>query len=71
MFIAQSNKRQYSKLLKDLKNQFTHGTNGYPQLVMQAFKLLNEFKCWQPKVAPDVSGTAFTQNNTTTKSDDW
>ena len=58
-------------MLKDLENQFTHGTNGYPQSVIQAFKLLNKFKCWQPKAAPDVSGTMFAQNDTTTRNDDW
>ena len=43
IFLAQSDKRRYRKLLEDLKNMYTHRSDGYPQDMVQVFKLLNEF----------------------------
>ena len=43
--------------------------------MVQAFKLINEFKHWQPRVAaPDIQSTAFTQQSNHSNSesnDDW
>ena len=43
IFLAQSDKRRYEKLLENLKNTYTHGNDDYPQDMVQAFKLLNKF----------------------------
>ena len=71
MFLVQCNKRCYGRLLKDLKNNYTRVVDGYPQSIIQAFKLLNKYKCWQPRAAvPNVQGTAFAQSGGG-KDDDW
>ena len=63
MFLAQSDKWQYRKLLKDFENSHTCVTNTYPQNMVTTFKLINKFKHWQPGVmTPDVQSTAFAQN---------
>ena len=62
MFIAQANKCRYEKLQEDLENTYTWGNQDYPQNMVTAFKLLNEFKNWQPHVmVQDVQATAFAQ----------
>ena len=61
MFIHQSDRRRYGKLSEDLENSFTKGNDDYPQNLVSAYHLINEFKCWQPKPnSPDSSGVAFT-----------
>ena len=71
MFLVQCNKWHYGRLLKDLENNYTRVVDGYPQSIVQAFKLLNEYKCWQPRVAaPDVQSTTFAQSGGG-KDDDW
>lgn len=62
MFITQADKHHYGKLQEDLENTFTWGNKDYPENMVQAFKLLNEFKNWQPCVmVPDAQATAFSQ----------
>ena len=60
IFLAQCNKRQYGKLLEELENGYTRGQDGYPSDMVTAFKMINEYKCWQPTKPTEVSGTAFT-----------
>ena len=78
MFLAQADKRRYGKLQEDLENAFTRGNSDYPQNMVQAFKLINEFKHWQPRsTVADVTTTAFAQkgsrnnNQNNNGSDDW
>ena len=62
MFVMQSNKWQTRKLIKKLENNYMCGTDGYPTDMVQAFKILNKFKQWQPPMrAPDVTKMAFAQ----------
>ena len=71
MFLVHCNKWHYGWLLKDLENNYTRAVDGYPQSIVQAFKLLNEYKCWQPRAAaPNVQGTTFAQSGGG-KDDDW
>ena len=48
MFLAQSDKQYFGKLVEELKNDFTKGNDNYPINMVQAFKLLNKYKNWQP-----------------------
>ena len=62
MFIVQADKQHYGKLCEDLENTYTQGNKDYPKMMVQAFKLINEFKHWQLKATtPDVQSTAFSQ----------
>ena len=64
MFIHQSDRRRCGKLSEDLENSFTKGNDDYPENLVSAYHLINEYKCWQPKsAAPDSSGVAFAQKN--------
>ena len=62
MFIHQSDRRRYGKLSEDLENSFTKGNDDYPNNLVSAYHLINEYKCYQPKsAAPESSGVAFAQ----------
>jgi len=62
MFIHQSDRRRYGKLSEELENSFTKGNNDYPNNLVSAYHLINEYKNWSPKQAiPDVQGVAFAQ----------
>jgi hypothetical protein len=39
-FLLGINKSQYGKLVKDLENDYTQGTNNYPSTLQQAYSLL-------------------------------
>jgi hypothetical protein len=70
MFIYQSDRRLYGKLSEDLENSFIKGNADYPDNLVSAYHLINEYKCWQPKsAAPDSSGVAFAQKNSKGKDD--
>jgi hypothetical protein len=65
MFIRQSDRRRYGKLSEDLENSFTKGNDDYPDNLVSAYHLINEYKCWNPiRTAPEASSVAFA---TTTK----
>jgi hypothetical protein len=64
MFLHQSDRRCYGKLLKELKNSFTRGNDHYPGTLVKAFHLISEYKHYEAKVvAPDASTVAFAQKN--------
>jgi hypothetical protein len=42
MFLHQSDRRQYSKLLEELENDFTKGNDDYPDTLVKAYHLLSE-----------------------------
>jgi hypothetical protein len=72
MFLHQSDRRQYGKLLEELENDFTKGNDdSYPDTLVKAYHLLSEYKHYQPKkfVPTDSSSSvAFVQK---TKSMSW
>ena len=43
IFLAQSDKRRYRKLLDNLENTYTHGNDDYLQDMVQEFKFFNKF----------------------------
>jgi hypothetical protein len=44
MFLHQSDRRQYGKLLEELENDFTKGNDDYPQTLVKAYHLLCKYK---------------------------
>jgi hypothetical protein len=62
MFIHQSDRRRYGKLSEELENSFTKGNDDYPDNLVSAYHLINEYKCWKPTSStPESSGVAFAQ----------
>jgi hypothetical protein len=62
--------------LEELENSFTKGNDDYPDNLVSAYHLINEYKNWQPRSAiPEPTGVAFTQKgagkNNKDKNDDW
>ena len=68
MFLSQCDKRRYGKLLEELENGYTRGQDGYPKDMVTAFKMINEYKNWQPTKAAEVTGTAFATSGKKSKS---
>ena len=48
-FIYQADPLRYGRLKEELKNDFTKGSDTYPQDMVKAYQLLNEYKNWTPK----------------------
>jgi hypothetical protein len=79
MFVHQSDRRRYGKLSEELENAFTKGNDDYPDNLVSAYHLINEYKNWQPRSAiPESSGVAFTQKGSkknkpkdNDKSEEW
>ena len=63
MFLHQSDRRRYGKLLEELENDFTKGNDDYPQTLVKAYHLLCEYKHYTPKFVPtdSSSSVAFVQ----------
>jgi hypothetical protein len=61
-FVLQCDRRCYGKLLEELENDFTKGHSNYPQDMVKAYQLLNEYKQWRPTLSiPKSEGVAFAQ----------
>jgi hypothetical protein len=70
MFIFQSDRRRYGKLSEELENSFTKGNDDYPDNLVSAYHLINEYKCWKPPSStPDPTGVAFSQKGAKGKQD--
>ena len=48
-FISQTDPRRYRQLKEELENDFTKGSDTYPQDMVKAYQLMNEYKNWVPK----------------------
>ena len=72
-FISQADTRKYGRLKEELENDFTKGSNTYPQEMVKVYKLLNEYQNWTPKhQMPESTGVAFSQTvSVDKKKDDW
>jgi hypothetical protein len=70
MFLHQSDRRQYGKLLEELENDFTKDNDDYPDTLVKVYHLLSEYKHYQPKFVPtdSSSSVAFVQKNTKSSS---
>ena len=71
--ISQVNPRRYGRLKEELENDFTKGSDTYPQDMVKAYQLLNEYKNWTPKhQIPESTGVAFSQTISVNKNkNDW
>jgi hypothetical protein len=58
MFLHQSDRHQYGKLLEELENDFTKGNDDYPQTLVKAYHLLSGYKHYQPKFVPTDSSSS-------------
>ena len=72
-FISQADPRRYGRLKEELENDFTKGSDTYPQDMVKAYQLLNKYKNWVPKNhMPESTGVAFSQTvSVDKKKDDW
>ena len=72
-FISQADTRRYGRLKEELENDFTKGSDTYPQDMVKAYQLLNKYKNWTPKhQIQESTGVAFSQNvSVDKKKDDW
>jgi hypothetical protein len=79
MFIHQSDRRRFGKLSEELENSFTKGNDDYPDNLVSAYHLINEYKHYTPRSAvPGSSGVEFAQkiekgndNHNKNKDDSW
>ena len=72
-FISQADPLRYRRLKEELENDFTKGSDTYPQDMVRAYQLLNEYNNWTPKHhMPESTGVAFSQTvSVDNKKDDW
>ena len=71
-FISQANPRRYGWLKEELENDFTKGSDTYPQDMVKAYKSLNQYKNWTPKhQIPESTGVAFSQTVSVDKKKDY
>ena len=67
-FISQADPKRYGRLKEELENDYTKGTDSYPQDMVKAYQLINEYKHWTPRTyVPEASGIAFSKKTTETK----
>jgi hypothetical protein len=76
MFLQQSDRRRFGKLLEELENDFTKGNDDYPTTLVNAYRLISEYKHWEPRSTPsESSAVAFAQrsvkDNENVKDDSW
>lgn len=77
--MSSSDRHHYGKLSKELENAFTKGNDDYPDNLISAYHLINEYKNWQPRSAiPEPTGVAFAQKGSkkgkgkgSDKSEEW
>ena len=70
LFLQFADKRRFGKLIEDLENNFTRGSDEYPRDLVTAYKMINEFKHWTPRqTVSDSQSTVFSQKSET--KDDW
>ena len=68
-FVINSDLRRYGRLIEELENDYTKGNDNYPQNMVKAYQLLNEYKQWNPRATlPESSGAAFSQQANNNKS---
>ena len=48
-FISQADSRRYGRLKEELENDFTKGSDTYPQDMVKSYQLLNGYSNWNPK----------------------
>ena len=72
-FISQADPHRYERLKEELENAFTKGSDTYPQDMVKAYQLMNEYKNWFLKNhMPESTGVAFSHNvSVDKKKDDW
>ena len=61
-FLCQSERKIYRKLLEELENNYTKGHSNYPTDLVTAYRMIIEYKNWQPRSSmPESDGVTFAQ----------
>ena len=48
-FLCQSDRKRYERLLEELDNDYTKGNSNYPTDIVTAYRMISEYKNWQPR----------------------
>ena len=76
-FLCRSGIKRYSRLLEELENDYTKGKSNYPNGLVTAYRMISEYKNWQPRSSvPESDGVAFAQRtrgrpNNVNQIEDW
>ena len=76
-FLCQSDRKRYGRLLEELENDYTKVNSNYPTDLVTAYRMISEYKNWQPHSSvPYSDGVAFTQRtrgrpNNVNQIEDW
>ena len=77
-FLCQSDRKRYGRLLEELENDYTKGNSNFPTNLVTAYRMISEYKNWQPRSSVSESdGVAFAQrtrgrpNNNINQIEDW
>ena len=61
-FLFQSDRKRYVRLLEELENDYTKGNSNYPTNLVTAYRIISEYKNWQPHSSvPESYGVMFAQ----------
>ena len=61
-FLCQSDRKRYGRLLEELENNYTKEKSNYPTDLVTAYRMIIEYKNWQPRSSVlESDGVAFTQ----------
>ena len=75
--LFQSDRKRYGRLLEELENDYTKGNSNYPTDLVTVYKMIREYKNWQPHSSvPESDGVAFVQGtrgrpNNVNQIEDW
>ena len=60
--LCQSDRKRYGRLLEELENDYTKGNSNYPTNLVTAYRMISEYKKWQPRSSvPESDGVVFAQ----------
>ena len=61
-FLCQSDRKRYVRFPEELENDYTKGNSNYPTNLVTAYRMISEYKNWQPRSSvPESDGVAFAQ----------
>ena len=61
-FLFQSDRKRYGRLLEEIEDDYTNGNSNYPTDLVTAYRIISEYKNWQPHSSvPESDGVAFAQ----------
>ena len=76
-FLCQSDRKRYIRFPEELENGYTKGNSNYPTDLVTTYRMISEYKNWQPSSSvPESDGVAFAQQtrgrpNNVNQIEDW